>query len=137
MDIDQEMKSFDNYSRIIELLNMQWDDYDDFERKYGSDNKPQNFATRMSVFYSLNSIGMLLKDGFVDADTVYNQLGEVTTIWLWKKFEYVTKETRRRYNVPNNLAHFEFLHDEMMKVREKRGVEVPVPDTFANYLPEQ
>jgi hypothetical protein len=35
MDLDQEMKSFETYNRIIELLNMQWTDYEDFERKYG------------------------------------------------------------------------------------------------------
>jgi hypothetical protein len=136
MDIDQEMKSYDSYSRIIELLNMQWEDYDDFEKKYGSDDNPGNFATRMSVWYSLNNIGMLMKDGFIDADTAYDQLGELTSIWIWKKFESVIKENRRRYNVPNNFQYFEFLYNEVMKVRDKRGVTAPVPETFAKYIPE-
>jgi hypothetical protein len=130
------MKSYENYSRIIELLNMQWTDYDDFEKKYGSDNNPENFATRMSIWYSINSIGLMLKDGFIDADTVYNQLGELTSIWLWTKFESVIKENRRRYNVPNNFEHFEFLYNEVMKIRDKRGVTVPVPETFAKYISE-
>ena len=136
MDIDQEMKSFENYTRIIELLNMQWTDYDDFERKYGSDNNPENFATRYSILYSLNSIGILVKDRFIDADTAYDLLGEVSTIWLWKKFESVIKETRRRYNAPNTLEYFEFLNNEVMKVRKLRGVNIAVPETFTKYVPE-
>ena len=136
MDIDQEMKSYENYRRIIELINMQWDDYDDFEKKYGSDNNPENFATRYSILYSLNSIGILVKDGFIDADTVYDLLGEVSTIWLWKKFESIITETRRRYNAPSTMEYFEFLYDEVMKVRDKRGVTVPVPETFTKYIPE-
>jgi len=136
MDLDKEMKSLETYRKIIELLNMQWDDYDDFESKYGSDNNPENFATRYSLFYRLNSIGILVKDGFVEAETVYNLLGDVSTIWLWKKFESVIKEIRVRYNVPSALDHFEFLYDELLKIRESRGVSDPIPETFARYIPE-
>ena len=136
MDVDKEMKSFENYRRMIELLNMQWEDYDDFERKYGSDNNPDNFALRHSMFYSLNSIGILLKDGFIDANTAYDLLGEVATIWMWNKFESVIKELRRRYNIPNSYEYFEFLYDELNKVREQRGVSVPVPETYAQYIPD-
>ena len=136
MDLDQEMKSFETYNRIIELLNMQWTDYDDFERKYGSDNNPENFAKRYSVLYSLNSLGILLKDGLFDADTAYDLLGEVSTIWLWNKFESVIMETRRRYNVPNALEYFEFLYKELMKVKESRGITPPVPETYTKYIPD-
>ena len=136
MDLDREMKSYENYSRMIELLNMQWEDYDDFEKKYGSDNNPSNFAIRQSMFYSLNSIGILMKDGFIDADTAYDQLGEVSTIWMWKKFESVINETRRRYNVPNNFEYFEFLYNELIKVKELRETSAPVPETFTKYIPE-
>lgn len=37
------------YGRIIELMNMEWTDYDEFERKYGSDNNPENYVKRMST----------------------------------------------------------------------------------------
>jgi hypothetical protein len=137
MDLDKEMKSFETYNRIIELLKMQWNDYDDFERKYGSDNNPENFAKRYSVLYSLNSLGILLKDGYIDADTAYDLLGEVSTIWLWVKFESVIMEIRQKYNVPTALQYFEFLNDELMKVRESRGINIPVPETFTEYIPNR
>jgi hypothetical protein len=136
MDIDQEMKSFETYKKIIELINMEWEDYDDFERKYGSDNNPENFAKRFSLLYRLNSIGILVKDGFFDVDTVYDLLGEVSSIWLWKKFEPIIKETRIRYNVPTALSDFEFLYNELIKVREQKGFSVPVTETFAKYIPD-
>jgi hypothetical protein len=136
MDLDREWKSHDTYSRILELMNMHWIDYDDFEKKYGSDYNPENFATRYSILYSLNSIGLLVKDGFIDADTAYDLLGEFSTIWIWKKFEPVIKETRRRYNIPNALTHFELLYNEIMKVRETKGTSKPIPETFTKYIPE-
>ncbi len=137
MDLDQEMKSQENYRKIIELLNMRWEDYDDFENKYGSDNNPESFATRYSLLYRLNSIGMLIEDRYIDADAVYDLMGEVSTIWLWKKFESVIMETRRRYNVPNTLKHFEFLYNELVKVRELKGISVPISETFTEYIPDQ
>jgi hypothetical protein len=136
MDIDQEMKSYETYHKLIELINMEWDDYDDFERKYGSDNNPELFAKRNSVLYKLNSIGILVRDGFFDAETVYDLLGEFSTIWVWKKFEPIIRETRVRYNVPLALSEFEYLYVELMKVRERKGVKVPVKETFAKYIPD-
>ena len=116
MDIDQEMKSYETYNKIIELINMEWENYDDFERKYGSDNNPDNFAKRYSVLYRLNSIGILVRDGFFDAETVYDLLGDLSTIWLWKKFEPIIRETRFRYNVPLALNEFEYLYVEAKKL---------------------
>ena len=55
----------------IELMNMDWKDYDDFERKYGSDNDPDNYAKRMSVWQNYNMLGHLLKKNVADAETLY------------------------------------------------------------------
>lgn len=39
------------FSKIdLEVINMEWTDYDDFERKYGSDYNPDNYAKRMVVW---------------------------------------------------------------------------------------
>jgi len=136
MDVDQELKSYETYNKIIEIMNMEWDNYDDFEKKYGSDNNPENFAKRYSVLWRLNSIGILVRDGFIDAETVYDLLGEFSTIWVWRKFEPIIRETRVRYNVPLALNDFEFLYNELIKVREQKGIRVPVTETFAKYIPD-
>ena len=134
MDVDQELKSYETYNKIIEIINMEWNNYDDFEKKYGSDNNPENFAKRYSVLWRLNSIGILVRDGFIDAETVYDLLGEFSTIWVWRKFEPIIRETRVRYNVPLALNDFEFLYNELILVREQKGIRVPVTETFAKYV---
>ena len=35
MQIYQQLRSEESQRRIIDVLNMEWKDYDDFERKYG------------------------------------------------------------------------------------------------------
>ena len=44
-----------------ELLNMEWSDYDDFEKKYGSDVNLDNFAKRQSTFYLFDTLGNMLR----------------------------------------------------------------------------
>lgn len=40
----------------IHMLKMWWEDYDDFERKYGSDNNEDSYAERYSFWYFMNNI---------------------------------------------------------------------------------
>jgi hypothetical protein len=48
MQLYQDLLSENNMRSLLELLNMEWDDYDDFERKLGSDNNPDSFVKRTS-----------------------------------------------------------------------------------------
>jgi hypothetical protein len=38
-------------------MNWKWSSYDEFESKYGSDNNPDAFAKRQSVFLFFNALG--------------------------------------------------------------------------------
>jgi hypothetical protein len=75
---------------------MEWKDYDDFEKKYGSNYNLDNFAKRMHFFYIFEGIGGLLKAGLVDADTLYPVVWRLAT-FLWFKFQPTIAENRRRY----------------------------------------
>ena len=69
------------------LLNMQWSDYDDFEKKYGTDSNPEGAALRLGVLYEWNGVGYLLKKkGMIDRETAYRLANNVSATWLWKKF---------------------------------------------------
>jgi hypothetical protein len=60
-----------------ELLNMEWKDYDDFE-KYGSDNNLDNYGKRMFFFYTFEARArkrlILLSDTFTTPHKVQNSL---------------------------------------------------------------
>jgi hypothetical protein len=59
-------------AKITELMYMEWKDYDDFERNYGSDDNPENFNKRSIVWNTYDSLGILLLKGLADRDVLYN-----------------------------------------------------------------
>ena len=58
MHVAQSPTSIEGQRRFIEWISMDWDDYDDFERKYGSDVNPENYALRASTSNWFNTMGI-------------------------------------------------------------------------------
>ena len=113
------------------------EDYDDFERKYGSDVDSDNYAKRMFSLYRFNTMGLLLKKGHIDAETLFTFESGNYPLFHWTKFESVIKEQRRRYNIPNFCVGFEYLANEPRKYLERQGFSSEVPETFLHYVPEE
>ena len=57
------MSSMEGMTRFLDTMYMEWDDYADFERKYGSDNNPKAYAQRLTLWNTYNNSGVLLKTG--------------------------------------------------------------------------
>jgi predicted DNA-binding ArsR family transcriptional regulator len=51
MQVFQLLNSEEPQRRFIEVLSMKWSDYDDFERKYGSDEHPDIYGKRAAALY--------------------------------------------------------------------------------------
>jgi hypothetical protein len=135
MAIYQDLTSTETIDKFIKILNMQFKDFDEYERKYGSDNNPDFFTTRYSYVQKMNSIGWLVKQGLIDKMWIYEIYGW-NIIWTWKKMEFVTKETEKHYGVFGSSDWFEYLYNEMKKGsdgREERSIRVP--ETFSQYIP--
>ncbi|MCW4050304.1 MAG: hypothetical protein NWE89_11285 [Candidatus Bathyarchaeota archaeon] len=122
--------------RLIELVNMEWADYDDFEMKYGSDNNPDNYSKRATVWNQLNTLGYLVKKGLVAKEPVFELMGVIPYVY-WSKFVDVIIEIRRRYNQPLYGLYFEYLAEESVKYMQDRGIDTSVSDTFYSYVPDQ
>jgi len=132
--LTQQLFSKEAFMKYGELLNMEWRDYDDFEKKYGSDFNLENYANRSSTNYTYNSIGFLLREGLVDSEVLYGFLG-VSPSFLWYKFEDVIVESRRRYSGKDNYEDLEFLAKEMLRIKMMRDPEYKLPETFNKYIP--
>lgn len=107
-------------NKIVELQYMQWKDYDDFEKKYGSDEHPENFGKRMIVFGVLDSLGMLLKLGLADKEILYGSQLVNTGTFFWYKFKDVLEENRRLYSGADAWSGLEYLAEEMASLRRLR-----------------
>jgi len=133
MQMYHELYSEDSQRRWIEALNMAWRDYDDFERKYGSDEHPDLFGSRNSTLFQYSGIGYLLKNGVIDRKTAYSLVNGIAAIWLWRKFETIIREQRIRYNIPESFSDLEYLATETAKELEERGYSSKSPEGFAHY----
>ena len=79
-----------------------------------------------SHFNYYDGLGLLLKKKSVDRDTVYQTLGRRIIIF-WFKFETVIKYQRLLDDPgPDFLNNFEYLAEEMIKVRVKEGFPLPL-----------
>jgi len=134
-NIAQYTRDLEGMGIYFELLNMEWKDYDEFERKYGSDNNIENAAKRYSTWARHNSIGAMLRKGMVEAEDIYD-MGMMGTIFLWAKFKDVIEEGRKRYNGQDYMRDFEYLACELMKVKLRRDPSYIVPDALSRYIPE-
>lgn len=119
-----------------ELLQMEWTDFDDFARKYDSLVDIDNFTKRYSQWYFFDGIGLLLKKNLVDREMIYYLMGGYGAIWSWEKFKDIIIEGRKRLHNPDHLIWYEYLANEMMKIRKQRGHDLIIPEGWGT-LQEQ
>ena len=133
--ITNQLNSEEGHRRYTELMNMEWKDYDEFERKYGSDNNLDNAAKRFCVWYTYNTLGMLVREKLVEPELLYPILSGL--INHWTKFKDVIKEQRKRYGNMDDLSDFEFLYNEIHRVTLSRDPSFKIPETFTHYVPDK
>jgi len=122
--------------RQVELLNMEWEDYHDFEKKYGSDINADNYAMRSSHLQWFNGIGLLLKEKLIDLNMVYHTVGQ-GALMLWTKYEPIIREQRERYRIPEHSVMLEYLADEVKRLRRQKGHPTEPPETLLSYVPDR
>ena len=104
----------------MEVANMEFKDYDDYLSKYDSKTNPELAAKRFSLWASFDMIGYLLKLGHITSEMVYEQSGN-SMLLHWLKWEPIIREIRVRRNAPDYMANFEYVANEIVKFRKKKG----------------
>jgi hypothetical protein len=127
MQLSNELWSKEQLEETAELFRMEWDDLNDFYRKYDSSVNPKNYALRASLWNKLDATGLLLKKGLIDREMVYYLLGGFYAIWIWKKFEPIIKHDREALNLPEYNVWFEYLSNETARMRKEHGYTDEVP----------
>lgn len=134
--ITQNLQNEEGCRRYAEMMNMEWKDYDEFEKKYGSDFNINNYANRTTAVMSYNMLGALLREKLIEPETLYN-VGLVGSCFIWNKFEDVINEARMRYMGEDWLQDFELLANEMMRIKMLRNPSYKIPETLTKYIPEE
>jgi hypothetical protein len=134
--ITSQLLSEEGQRRYGELMNMEWTDYGDFERKYGSDNNLDNYAKRMSIWNLYNTLGMLLRERLIEPKLLYS-INNIDPLFMWSKFKDVIAENRRRYGGIDNFADFEFLNNEILRIKLSGDPSFKIPESLTKYVPEK
>ncbi len=134
MQLYREYASEKLQKTYIELMQMEWQDLDDFAKKYDSGVSADSYAKRYGHWNWFNGIGLLLRKNLVDADIVYDTLGESGAIFMWNKFEPIIRANREEFNLPHHLTGFEYLAGEMKKMRVSKDVKADLPESIDRYV---
>ena len=119
MQVFQELNSEKRWKEYLDArYSADWDDYDDFQGKYGRESNPDFFAKLSSMFWTYNAVGMLLFDGLIDARKVYGLMGPMVTA-QWDKWNEIVWEMRKELSMPIAYAGFEHLGMEMKKLEDE------------------
>ena len=132
--ITNQLLSEEGQRRYGELLNMEWKNYDDFEKKYGSDYNLDNYAKRMSVWNTYNTLGMLVREKLIEPEVLYSITG-TNPIFMWSKFKDLIAESQERYGGGDTLSDFKFLSNEIQRIALSKDPSFMIPETFMRYVP--
>ena len=126
MQIYQQLTSIESQKTWGELLNMEWDDIEDYRKKHDSTVNLDSWGKRGHIWWSYSTIGMMVKKELIDPEMVYMTLGNMVIMqWdKWSEVVYDTREQAIRQGVKggqNMFKGFEYLNDEMVKLLEKEN----------------
>jgi hypothetical protein len=113
-NILQFFLSEEAHLRYIEVLSLQWTDFDDFVKKYDSSVNPQSYAKRASLWAICNSIGLQVRSGVIALEAIdSNTQGVIVS--LWKRFKPIIVKYRE-WEWPNEFySDWEYLSDALEK----------------------
>ena len=129
MQLNERMTNTEVMKEHLELMNMEWTDLDDFERKWGSRGNIEAAAKRFNLWWRLDFVGDLLQRDLVDREWLYKHFSTVV-LMQWFKWEPIIKQARKMLKDPEYVASFEYLARELTKMDEQKGIKRKNPNTL-------
>jgi hypothetical protein len=93
-----------------------------------------NYAKRMTVWNLYNTLGMLVREKLVEPEVLYG-IVNVDPCFVWSKFKDAIAENRRRYGGKDNFSDFEFLNNELLRIKLSKDPSYRIPETLGSYVP--
>jgi hypothetical protein len=113
------------------VQSLEWEDYDDFQKKYGRKQNPEAWAKLWSYLVKFDDIGLMVNRGVIDIKDLYELSGRSMPA-LWRKYQPIFEEDRKRGD-PTSMGWFEYLFDELYKESKRRRDNYLEDLTSLNY----
>jgi hypothetical protein len=120
MQIYQQANTEESNIAWAELVNIETLDYEEYLRKYDSTVNPAHYAKRSQLWFRYDTWGELLRLNIIEPELLH-RLGGYRAIVMWEKWGHIIKKNRERENMPDLWEGFEYMYNEMKKLRESKG----------------
>ena len=122
MNLYDKFMSKETSRSYMELRSWQWNDFNDYQMKYGWENNPEAFVLRSSMGTYFEGIGVLVKNDQIPVNLVDDLLSN-GIMFYWEKFEPIILEYRTRMNYPNMGEWAEYLYNQVKPIFLKQHPE--------------
>jgi hypothetical protein len=119
------MQLYDRFSReeflneFIEVMALQWVDFEDYWQKYGLDNNRDATLKIHSVGNFFEGIGVLVKRRLIKIELV-DDLMSGSIIRYWEKMMPVIIEQRKKFNWPQAYEWTEYLYNKIVVMNKSK-----------------
>lgn len=96
----------------------EYEDYDDFMKKYGPITNPEAFSYFMLKSLQMEGIGVMVKRGLINIGFIADWVSG-TIVDDWEKLEPIVREYRLRMSFPHFQEYHEYLYNEVKKYKDK------------------
>ena len=126
----QQFLSEEVSKRWIEIMQAEWEDFDDFFKKYDSTVNLDFYAKRDSFFRTFDIWGYQYMSGYLDIGTLWTVCNEALP-FTWMKYGPIIEEYKARggYSI-HTFEHFEYLAYEMSKMMAETDPTFKMPSIF-------
>ena len=97
------------------LMSKDFTTTEEFLKHFNVKENPEAWAYYIYIGIRYNNIGLLLREGLIDPDIVFDIFNPMVIIQLWEKIAPIEKQTRIRNNHPKHYEAFEYLYNEAKK----------------------
>jgi len=122
--------------KSLDLLKLEYDNVDEFMKKYILGPDSTLHAKLFSMFWHIDGLGYMMSQKLIDPEMVYNFGGGFAQVWHWKKWEPMIMRMRELRGEPEFMRWFEYTATEMMKIRQEKGLS-ETPSHLNAWKPSQ
>lgn len=112
-----------------EVLSREWEDYEDYNKKYGRFTNPSAQAKSSSVALFFEGLGILLMKGFLDVDIVGRLMSSPVRMY-WAKMNPIFYDMRTRMGDEEVMEYAEYLYDEVDGRYKQKGMAEKIIDPY-------
>jgi hypothetical protein len=121
----------EGWRRYMDIMSVEWTDFEDYKKKYDSTVNREHWAKRHSILSTLDTIGYLYRRGLMDEDTVYQIGGGSIALWVYAKYIPIMREYRKVSWGADTFINVDYLGKKMYEIKMKRDPSFALdPDYF-------